>query len=349
MAKALPRVSSAGQWIHCPASFQAQKKHPALDPTPSDAVLEGRLLHSMLEKALDGEVIEANEYVEEAYQIVSQYDNLVVEERIDLDMIYSGFYGKCDAYAVSEDGSLDVFDFKFGHSYVAVEENPQLVLYAIGIVSKLVIGTGEVRLHIIQPKCYTAPTHRTWVTSVGELLNYVILYRRHILAALDPNPIAHTGSWCKYCTARAYCKPLRDNVTDCVDYVSGLNITDVTNDQIAIDLKILEAVTERVKHLTDALKEQAMFKLKNGEAVHGWGLVNKKGRAKFANGVEPHIRGLGELFGVKVVEEKLLTPNQIIKNGLDSAVMNDYIITPSSVEIAQMTTTDYENLFKEDN
>ena len=297
MTKRLPVVSQAERWIHCPASFKAQIAYPRLDNTPSQAALEGRSCHTMLEElraggtlvsgagSLDEEhgVIRTQDMIGAVYECFNVTpDHAVLESRIDLSIIYPGWYGFCDAYFF-EDGVLRVYDYKFGHTYVQVEENVQLIAYALGIIAiEGLSDDHEVILHILQPRDYRSgePRHRKWSTSVGELRNYTKVLHDAITEALKPVPPASTGKQCKYCSARANCKAFKEVQYDCIDYAGSLSLTNITNEQIGVDLVSITSAIEHLKNAQNALEEQALHKLKNGEQVRGWSLDTVRGRTK---------------------------------------------------------------------
>lgn len=358
----LPTVSKAGQWIECPASFKAQIEYPQLDKEPRNSALEGRSCHTMLEELRAGKtltpgsldekhgVVRSLDMIEAVYECYNVTPvNAVLESKIDLSSIYSGWYGYCDAYAVSDVGILDVYDFKFGHTHVAVEENIQLIAYALGIIHLYKLESDvPVNLHIVQPREYRSGVspHRTWSTSVGELLNYIPLLQSALNNAMSNVPVMTTGSHCKYCSARAHCKAFRDSQYDWLEYSNSLSLEHITNDQISVDLTLITRALEQLQFAKTALEEQTVHKIKNGEQVKGYALDTVAGRKRWKTGSEEQIISIGNLFGVEVTKTELLTPNQVEKLGVDKVVISSYIENPSSLKLVTFNANDYAKLFK---
>jgi len=72
-------------------------------------------------------------------------NTLLVEQRIDFSdsVQVPGQFGTADSIVVNNrDGELMVIDAKFGHTPVDVEENSQLMLYALGALNLLYGNTG---------------------------------------------------------------------------------------------------------------------------------------------------------------------------------------------------------------
>ena len=357
----LPTVSGAGTWLKCHASHQAQIKYPPLDHTKSQAQLEGLSCHTMLEELIEGLPLTAGE-IDPKWGIVrtqALIDSVVkargalpkvvtVEERIDLSMIAQGWYGKCDVSHESS-GILNIYDVKFGHTLVEVEENPQLMAYAIGKARQLNLPSDHaVILHIVQPREYRSGEHfhRTWATSVGELENYIPMYQRAIENVMSNAPTATTGSQCKYCSARANCNTLRDVAYDVVDFSETLSTSNLTGDQIGVDLKIVRESLERLKSMETALEEQAKFNLSAGRPVKGWGVEPVTSLPKWKSGVEEQVKMLGMMYGVEVTIETLLTPNQIMKLNIDNSVISEYTTQTSSMRLVQQSANDIAKLFE---
>lgn len=183
------RPSGSHEWHHCKASHVMQEGLPNDD---SDAAREGTAAHwvaseillSYIETSL--EVKTPNDFIgtlapndvyidEEMTDAARTYANdvldycnktgllqhLHVEEEMNLDHIYPGMTGTPDCWVYNAAGhELVVWDFKYGHGYVDVFENPQLIIYASGAVELSTTDPSnsswlKMRLRIAQPRCFS--------------------------------------------------------------------------------------------------------------------------------------------------------------------------------------------------
>lgn len=356
----LPRISGAGQWVNCPASFKAQQQFPPKGgDEPTQSVLEGRACHDMAQEILRGDTVAVGVIdpkhgivrIEEMLEAVKVYTNEVkdymIEQRIDLSHLQAGWSGICDAYAVTSHDKLHVVDAKFGHSYVEVKENWQLILYALGLVHEYKYEPGAmVHLTIVQPRCFVGESFvRTWELSVEELLQYESRAKTAVQLALAEKPRAKSGSQCKYCSARINCDTFRESVYDCFDYAGKMTVHGVTADQVGIELDMIESMLQHLKAMQTGLEEQAFHSLRNGETVRGYGLTSVNGQPKWRAGVMDTITAIGDLCGVDVIKRDLYTPKQLIKKGLDEVVMMQYTESKSSVKLVKQTAKDFAKLF----
>lgn len=358
----LPTVSGAGTWLECHASHQAQMKYPRLDNTKSQAQLEGLSCHLMLEELIEGKELivdsidpkwgivrtqELIDAVNKAYEVLPKV--VEVEEKIDLSFIYPGWYGKIDISHQAH-GILNVYDVKFGHSYVKVEENPQLMAYAIGKAHQLNLPSDHtVILHIIQPREYRSGEHfwRTWSTTVGELYNYIPMFKEAIENAMSKVPTARTGPQCKYCSARSNCNALRDVAYDVIDFSDHLSTTDLNGDQIGVDLKLVRQALERLKYFETSLEEQAVHNITNGKNVKGWGLIPQLGSLKWKRGVDDQVVNIAKMYGVDATKTTLITPRQLENLNVDKSVISLYTEQTSSMKLVEQSANDIAKLFNE--
>ena len=106
------------------------------DPLPEGAI-------ELSQWKVDTEMVKAiTEYVDFVTTKVKG-GRLFVEQRVDFgDGIgYPGAFGTSDVIILSEDGEeLTVIDLKYGYQEVSAEENPQMLLYALGAIAGLKAG-----------------------------------------------------------------------------------------------------------------------------------------------------------------------------------------------------------------
>ena len=149
---ALLSASGAHRWLNCTPSAVLESGEPG---STSEAAEQGTAAHALAEhklrKALkqrskrpvstwhDDEMEEhTDDYV--AY-VLEQFNtakatcpdaNLLVEQRLDFSHIVPGGFGTGDAVIIAEP-RLHIIDLKYGMGVlVEAEQNPQLMLYALG-------------------------------------------------------------------------------------------------------------------------------------------------------------------------------------------------------------------------
>jgi hypothetical protein len=264
------RLSPSGskKWMACPGSITLEELMP---PETSIYADEGTACHTVAARCLtehypatkwvghDIPVNAANEdprfveFTEEMAELVQEYVNAVkfssigceywVETRVEFSEYVGvpGQFGTADfACYNADDKELQVDDAKFGHREVGVEENSQLMFYALGMYGRLELSHDiqNIRLRIHQPKVREGPIE--WTCTLEELLAFgkrawdraqlVELAaeqwkRIHMLPPdhaelddwygkfLNPNP---NEDECAFCRAMATCPAARRKVEETV-------------------------------------------------------------------------------------------------------------------------------------
>jgi hypothetical protein len=204
------------------------------------AMSEGTLAHSRLEKCLNGSIdakyhsVEYTREISQATDAAADYcrtlrdreGTLTAEGRLDLPQI--AFKGTLDGVAVEDPGqghadcivdnadAWHVVDFKYGYGTVEVEENPQLLLYALACFKR---KRKKCVLHIIQPRGShpDGPT-RKWTASVA----YMAEFERKVLAQVKlinagTAPFMPSGPVCKYCPMKSKCQAFQEKALSLVN------------------------------------------------------------------------------------------------------------------------------------
>lgn len=273
-------------------------------------------------------------------------DFLYVEQRvafgpvIGVDDPEDGF-GTADAI-VGKGSELIVIDLKTGRGVeVDPEENPQLMLYAIGALELLDGLAGDfdtVRLVIVQPR---AGGVSEYVMTVEELdlwaKSYALDAVTQVKLVVEFNSITpvEPEMWrgqflnpgekqCKFCAAKATCPALRDTVacvTSAAVPVSPDEFADLTPDTPTSDLAEhwLAACLGKVDLIEDwckAVRAEAERRLLAGEEVPGFKVVQgKRGARTWIDAAEAE-KLLKETFRLKVEEMydlKLISPTSAEK------------------------------------
>jgi hypothetical protein len=124
-------------------------------------------------------------------------------------------WGTTDAAAIQYYGRLHIIDYKNGVTYVDAYRNPQLMLYAIGLLMEYMakgIEFRDVVMTIAQPNTRGGAAVRDFgPVTPAELLKWRDeVYLPAADRCLDPNAPLNPGPWCKedWCDARHSCAAL---------------------------------------------------------------------------------------------------------------------------------------------
>ena len=220
-------ASSAHRWLKCTGSVALERHFSA---PPSEFAVEGTLAHEVAELklliALDriskktyanrldelGTISSAmheytHDYVKRVMGTFSDANGLSeinLEHKVDYSHIAPDGFGTCDVVIVS-DRVLYIIDFKYGFNPVSAHHNPQLMLYALGVLATIGQGTiDSVRMVIDQPRI---DNYSTFEISTDELQKWGIYYAKPIAQiAFDETGEIVPGKHCKYCKANSICR-----------------------------------------------------------------------------------------------------------------------------------------------
>lgn len=248
--------SSAERWFACPGS--ARLIHEKGRPTFSAASELGTLAHAWLEFLLtekhkgnldiflcaaraytkfcsiemQGCVNLAYAYIDDILTFGGHIIDASFEQKVDLSFIDPCCFGTSDAIIVTPK-CLYIIDYKHGKTVVDVEENKQLLYYAVGAVQKLfedrqlekMEENFEVKLVIIQPN--TTKKIKEFSLTFEQLQDW----RENQLvpavkAALKEDAEFKIGSHCRWCPVENFCpaqiarkqeifKPFEDSGREC--------------------------------------------------------------------------------------------------------------------------------------
>ena len=251
-AHALLAPSKSDIWLNCLAAPALWAQLPAVPA--GFAAEEGTLCHTLAQAALSINDIPWTagmkftvenreiEITDEMLNVLQLYVTLVadlrdrlswshVEQRLDISGLWTGeaqaspedvfgtgdFIGCGDEHGIGWN-VLYVIDLKYGRGHaVTVEENTQLMIYAIGAFQKLLEERPDlaakvrlVNLVIVQPRAGGAPV-RTWTIPLGEVLAWAHLTLKPSIDQINKGTPSElkAGRWCYFCQAGPICPALR--------------------------------------------------------------------------------------------------------------------------------------------
>ena len=285
-------ASGAERWMECPGSVAllAELKLPPSDEPEYRA--HGTAAHAVANLALTNEQ-DAWEFVDQKIEGVvipaewvspiqlyldrcreGDPDLSGTEQRIELPdhPMAFGTVDRWEYYAGRR--LLKVKDFKFGAGIaVEVEENPQLMYYAAGILQLPDLADADaIEIEVVQPRAFhpDGPI-RTWYTSRCFVDSWVneTLYPAMARTALDHT--LNAGSWCRFCPAKLIC-PLMVGMYGAAMRTNPTQVVNLDNDALGRDYQAVQAVKMYIK----AVEDQVFERMMRGQAIAFAKLVHKR-------------------------------------------------------------------------
>lgn len=331
----LPPSSAARRYI-CPGSRALEEQYPRL--TESESAAEGTAAHWVAAEYLmygcsavvtpEGEPITeemregATLYADTIREIWDGCSTLHIEERVDIHNIHPDCFGTPDCWFVRDD-VLHVFDYKFGHRYVDVFGNWQLLEYAAGVSELVEFKT--VMMTIVQPRSYTreGPV-RSWTITRAELDKYILRLRKAEEESMRPNTHCVPSPECAFCSARTVCGALSETVGTFITILNQNHAHELNPKQTARELKQLRFSAELLNARITGLEEQARHMITRGDSVPGFKLESVSSREQWTRETAEIIT-LGELMSVNLCKPpEPITPAQARKVGLHEEILRQY-------------------------
>ena len=304
MAHALLGPSSAARWIACPPSVRLCEQ---FEDVESEYAKEGSLAHEIAElkvrklidpgltsrkftasmkklkekdlyqEEMQGYTDEYVEFIQEQMYSYSTTPHIAVEQKVDFSEYVPDGFGTADCILIAND-TLHIIDFKYGKGVpVSVENNKQLLLYALGayLAYEMIFPIVNIKMSIVQPRLANIDT---WECSLDYLLDFAKIAQEKAAMALKGEGDFNCGEHCKFCKAKAICKERANANLELAKYEFK------TADQLTLEEigQILEKAKDLAKWADD-LKDYALSESLKGNEVPGWKAVNGKGSRNFTN------------------------------------------------------------------
>lgn len=299
---ALLSASGAYRWLACPPSALLGQQFPDEE---SEAAREGTLAHELCEIKLknyffttdygkrklnkdikvlkekelwQNEMMEHSdtylEYVKSAALSFDSQPYAAVEKRVDFAKYVPDGFGTADCILLSGD-TIWVIDFKYGKSpdgRVSAEENPQMMLYALGAyeVYKMLYPIKRIKLSIVQPRLPDGISE--WECTLKHLLEFgEYIKERATLAISGQGEFNPSHKTCKYCKARAKCRARAEKNVE-LAFFADKKPPLITNDEVGDYLLKGGDISRWMQDLINyALKECLA-----GRQISGWKAVEGK-------------------------------------------------------------------------
>ena len=296
MSHALLSPSSAERWINCPPSAVINAEAGSQD-TPYTR--EGTLAHALAEHkahlAFMGDIREdvydtalevmekqpewndemqgyTDTYIEALREIIDSFPgkpHVTIEQRVDFSQYVPDGYGTADCIIVYGD-VLHIVDFKYGKGVaVSAQENPQMMLYALGalITYAGIYDIETVHMHIVQPRIKSEMD--TYTMSAGPLYMWArqVVKPAADLAAKGEGEYAE-GDWCRFCAIRGSCRARAAANTALEDF-GFRQPPELTDEEVSKALTL----GRRLKSWLSDVEEYALNACLTGKVIPGWKAV----------------------------------------------------------------------------
>lgn len=375
--------SAAHEWVNCTLSAslsaisqnlrdgeedkegEAAHQHAAHTLAFGEVLQAGEIAKNgvvFTEEMIDGSLLYADHILDvlmrEGLNPVTIPMALFIEQGVRVTSVHRECYGTPDAYALigKDDGHvLHLFDYKFGHRFVEVFENWQLLLYVIGVLD----GSGipstqwenvEIVMHIVQPRSYTSEGPiRHWKLSGGEpLRGYIAKLAGAATAAMSvATRFGKTGSHCRDCIGRYRCEAIQKGAYASAHYAGRALPVDLNDGNLSRELRWLRESQQLLEARITGLEQQALHRLHAGAHLQDFSIDYTRPHRRWSAPDEDVI-AMGALMGKNLAKpgRQCITPAQAKKLGIDESVIAEYAsYPPGTAKLVPADTTKTRKIF----
>lgn len=325
------RPSSASRWIACPASARLSTLVPYQES--GEAAKIGTAIHALAETCyqLDtdplkfiGQVVEgitmteencefALEHLQAIWAIQDELGHVKVEQLYKLyETPEYTLQGTADVVGMSKD-KLIIADLKTGRGYVDVENNEQLMIYALGAIKVNDLYVNEVEFQIIQPH---HGDKRIFKMSGDDLIDWEWKVLRPAIdnAVSDAPRYAPSESACQWCPAKHICSAQKEqfDIVAAQPDITIFSKEDINAVMLALTPAQISAILDKapmVEKFIEAVKEHATKQMQDGAVLPGWQLQPKRASRKW---IDPEVARVAlveaGLTGLQIFETELISP-----------------------------------------
>ncbi len=367
--------SSAHEWINC--GLAPHLSSITQDLRDGDEDKEGNAAHAHAAQLLTtGELIPVGTQMNNGVTVTDEMlegsmtyaehiqatlgpilPKLIVEQLVHVPSVNGKCYGTPDAYALYHGNpciELHLFDYKFGHRFVEVFENWQLLLYVIGVLDASNIPPSDwfavqVTMHIVQPRTYTSEGPiRTWTITADKLHPYISELAGAATRALSSQRVGRAGEWCRDCVGRRRCEANQKSAYRSIHESGRATPVDLDDRALSRELRSLHYAQTMLESRITGLEQQALHRLQAGAHLADYGIDYTRPHRRWSVPAET-VLAVGEMLGkdlAKSAEPAVLTPAQAKKLGIDESVIVEYAsYPPGSAKLVPVDTTKTRKIF----
>ena len=300
----------------CFASVTQQQLHP--EQEAGDAARLGTQLHDEAELALmfgdDHADPIVSDYLKYCRDLFTDGE-MKAEMKVSLEKYVKGMKGTADCVIVTDDRHLHVIDLKTGRSKVPVENNTQLMAYALGVLQELEHPVKKITLHIAQP---AIGYMEGWTISKKALKQFGKELKEAAELCFEDEPVfSPTESNCRWCSAAPHCEALKNKMTAVMrEDFNGKKFEpappETLNDE---QLDLILRNKSFIERYLAQVEKSAVARLLEGEKLSGWQLVYAKTNRRWAANAEQELE--------KLLGESAFAPKKLIGISAAEKVLGD--------------------------
>lgn len=221
--------------------------------------------------------------------------------------------------------TLYIDELKYGFRLVEVENNYQLIGYAIGAMLRYGYMPDRVVMTIYQPRVWhpDGPI-RTWVIDRQQLAD-ARLEIVHRFA--ESSGSCRTGRECYGCAATGICPSAYAAASAAIEFGLDSASDEIDNDRLGVELRMLENAEAMLKIRKKALSEMTEHRIKQGQSVKGWTLKESISNRKWIDGVSAAV--IQQMTGIDVSDNAIVSPSQAEKKGVPKDIVNSFTVRTS--------------------
>jgi hypothetical protein len=292
------QASGSARWMACPGSVKLSE---GLEDQSSSYAEEGTEAHELAAHILnsfeasvsrwDADMIDnVLLYTNAVRKMAGKHEAMLVEQRVDFSHVLDqpDCFGTADCIVLAGD-EIQIHDLKYGMGVkVDAEENPQLMLYALGALRDydMIAEFKTARLVIHQVRLDHVSE---WVVSVEELRAFGEKARQAAADALSDDAALVPGEkQCKFCRAKAFCPALASHVEEIVgSKFDNLDAEEIEQGPERMGTNYLAhcmAAVALVEDWCKGIRARVERELLAGNTIDGWKLVQgRKGARKWSS------------------------------------------------------------------
>lgn len=319
---ALLGASSSHRWLNCPPSARLGENYAdkgsdfAAEGTDAHALCEYKLRKALgmaaadptenlsyynaeMEECAEGYAAYILELVAEARESCAD-PIILIEQHIDYSSHVKDGLGTADCI-IAYNGVVHVVDYKHGKGVsVSAEENPQMMLYALGALEMLgcIYDVEAIRMTIYQPRLSNISTYAMSREALEVWTRDVLVPTADLAYAGDGN--YRCGEWCQFCKAKSECRARAEANMELAryDFKSPPLLTDEEIEDV------LSKVDELVSWAND-VKDHALQQALSGKEWNGYKLVEGRSNRKYTD--ERMVADAVQRAGYDPYEKRLLS------------------------------------------
>ena len=337
--------SSLSRIVACPGSVALSA---AMPPVPeSEEAAEGHAAHWVAMQMQQRAVVKENDLTPNGWRVTPEmleggemYVDAIgspggfCETTVRVSRIHpTDCWGTPDWFEYDEARKLlRIVDYKFGHLFVDVFENWQMMAYALGVIELLELYDFDVQVQftVVQPRSFhvDGPV-RKWGCSGDKLRSFANRAEHAAAEALSSVAKTHTSTECLFCPARANCVTLANSTASILDWSGDAELIAQDAATIGLRLRMIKEARDRLKSVMTGLEEQALSLMRAGTQIPHWRIGVTNPRERWIGDPEEVAAMIELVAGKNVRKTALPTPNQVRKMGIDAAVISGYVERPS--------------------